>query len=235
MKFATLARNRMSGAAQIMLRSLAWVLVILAPVSIVLAVRAGQPFKDAILPFGVLIAFAGLLFGPAHDLGEAMQKMSLFYLESSVKAYEGAQALLKDGNNDRATWIAAGRALVHAKDLADNVTLDAHRKVLELTRLGQRRFFGSLIQANPAAFFYGTDNETGSLEDAAKRSSEGDKDTISRVRELSEKSIRAVWEAAQWPQECSDPLGRIFSDDEVNSLIVLYPRVAQLPPAQANV
>jgi len=212
---------------RLLLQITAWGLVICAPVSIFLALKAGQPLKDAILPFGVFVAIAGLLFNQCHDLKEARQKDSLFYLESCVKAYDGAQALLKDGNNDRVTWIAAGRALVHAKNLADHVTVKAHRNVLELTRLEYRRFFDSVIRVKHAAFFYGINDPTAFLADAARRSSEGEGNTLSLERKLSEESIHAVWEAAQWPKgyEKSDPLASTFADDELGSLYVLYPEL----------
>jgi hypothetical protein len=82
-----------------------------------------EPLKSA-LPAGVLLALAGHLFTQARVGTESAEKRSLFYLDSCVKAYEEARNLLLDGNNDRATWVAAGRALVHAKELAIDMKIN---------------------------------------------------------------------------------------------------------------
>jgi hypothetical protein len=204
-------------------RLVGWTLIAAAVAVFVLSLEAREPVKDALLPTGVLIALSGVFFGQAHESREHAQSASSFYLESCIKAFQEAQDLLANGNNDRATWIAAGRALVHAKELSARITVKAHLHVLELNRLRYRRFFGQLLQSKPATFFYGTNCQEESLDDAAKLSSASGGDTVSSMRELSKKSLHAVWEAAQWPAEYDDPLGRTFSAEEVDQLMVLYP------------
>lgn len=89
------------------------------------------PLKSAALPAAVLLALAGHLFTRARGAMDSAEKRSQFYLDSCVKAYEEARTLLLEGNNDRATWIAAGRALMHTKELSSKVTMDEHLRVLE--------------------------------------------------------------------------------------------------------
>ena len=132
-----------------------------------------------------------------------------------------------DGNSDRGTWIAAGRALAHAKQLSIRITVDAHLRVLELHKLKYRRFFHETLADKPASFFYGCLDGSVSLDEAAALSSTEDervgRHITSTVKELSEKSLYAIWEAAQWPQQYCDPLERDFSEAEKSSLLVLWP------------
>jgi len=180
-----------------------------------------KPLENG-LPAGVLVALAAQLFTQSKNLQESREKRSLFYLDSCVKAFEEARILLEDGNNDRATWIAAGRALGHATDLADNVTADAHLRVLELHRLKYRRCFHDALQRS-AAFFYGAKLVL-STDDAAKWSTAGEEGgLISTVKGLSDKALRAVWLAAQWPTGYEDPLDRGFSEAERQQMCLLFP------------
>jgi len=187
---------------------------------------APELFKGAV-PAGVLIALAGHLFSQARAAKESVEKRSHFYLDSCVKAYDDARSLLQDGNNDRATWIAAGRALMHAKHLAASVTVDAHLRVLELERLKYRGFFNEVLESKPAAFFYGVAGTYASLDDAGAASSVGEerggRTLVSAARQLSDKALYAVWEAAQWPQHYKDPLDRGFSSEERAGLHLLFP------------
>lgn len=107
------------------------------------------------LPAGVLVALGAQLFTQSKNLRDIREKRSLFFLASCVEAYEEARKLLQDGNNERVRWIAAGRALNHAKELASNVSEDTHCRVLELHKLKYRGFFHGALSEKPAAFFFG--------------------------------------------------------------------------------
>lgn len=185
-----------------------------------------DPLKST-LPAGILIAMAGNFFAQARQVQESTEKRSQFYLQACILAYEEAKGLLLDGNNDRGAWIAAGRALIHAKQLSLRVRVDEHLNVLELHKLKYRRFFHETLADKPASFFYGCSDKSVTLEEAAERSSAGDvragRDVTPTVNELSEKSLYAVWEAAQWPQEYHDLLGKGFSEKEKAGLLVLWP------------
>lgn len=179
------------------------------------------------LPAGVLVALGAQLLTQAKNFSDLAEKRSLFYLDSCVKAYKEARTLLQDGNNERVNWIAAGRALVHAKGLTENIVADSHRRVLELHKLKYRGFFSACIAEKPAAFFYGAQDLSLATDDAAAlstaREDRGGRTITSTVNELSDKSLRAVWEAAQWPADYKDPLDRGFSKEEKAKLIVLFP------------
>lgn len=184
-----------------------------------------EPLKSA-LPAGVLIALAGHLFTQARTVTESAEKRSQFHLDSCVEAYEQARNLLLNGNNERPAWIAAGRALAHANELAGGVSVEAHQRVLELHRLKYRSFFHEAIAPKPPAFFYGVGNTLLPIDEAAALSTKGEEKNgrvvTSTVKELSEKSLYAVWQAAQWPQEYRDPLARSFSQEERAGLLIAF-------------
>ncbi len=213
-----------------LLKGLGWLLI--ATAAAVVAYPLFSPLVvfdplDNALPAGVLVALGAQLLTQGKNISETNEKRSLFYLDSCVKAYEEARSLLSDGNNDRATWIAAGRALIHAKELAMSVTEDAHLRVLELHRLKYRSFFHRSLADKTAAFFFGAEDHCIPTDQAAAsstaREQRGGRTVTSTVNELSDKSLRAVWEVAQWPLDYTDPLNRGFSEDEQAKLTVLFP------------
>ena len=181
----------------------------------------------AALPGGILVALSAQLFAQGKNFSDQAERSSLFYLDSCVKAFEEARQLLADGNNDRATWIAAGRALAHAKQLASAVTEDSHLRVLELHKLKYRGVFHDLLHEKTAAFFYGAEDPAIPTDEAARRSTAGEdrneRMLASTLKYLSDKSLRTVWEAAQWPKDYADPLDAAFSDEERAHLLVLFP------------
>jgi hypothetical protein len=187
--------------------------------------------SSGVVAAGLLTTLGALLLSKSHEAGEAAERRSLFYLESCNRAYEEAWALLKDGNNERAKWIAAARALTHANLLSAKVTSEAHFKVLEVYRLKYRRLFSELIRGKPAASFYGVNDTSAGLDDAARASSagesrEGGLRVTSVVRRLSEESLHIVWEAAQWLESYLDPLdNHRFSEDEIGRLMLLTPEL----------
>jgi hypothetical protein len=180
------------------------------------------------VPGGVLLTLGGLLLTKSKESADSEEKRSLFYLDSCTKAYEEARSLLEDGNNDRATWIASARALKHARKLATEIRVDPHRRVLELQQLKYRRFFAELLRDKPAQFFYGTPDRSVPIDDAAAASSaredRGGMIVTSTLKELSQASLKAVWEAAQWPNDYKDPLdGAEFSEEDQVHLMLFAP------------
>ena len=121
--------------------------------------------------------------------------------------------------------LRAGRSLVHARLLASEVSDKAHQKVLELLQLKYRGFFANCLDEKTPAFFYGSDDDSIDADEAARQSTAPEdragRRVTSTLKSLSEKSIHAVWEAAQWPSEYEDPLDRDFSPAERGKLIVL--------------
>jgi hypothetical protein len=212
------------------LKGLGWLLIALAggvvTYPFVVPLVTFDPLLNG-LPAGVLVALGGQLLSQGKNFSDATEKRSLFYLDSCVKAYDEARGLLEDGNNERVKWIAAGRALVHARELANNVTEDAHLRVLELHKLKYRGFFHGALADKTAAFFFGAEDPSIATDEAAAlstaREERGGRTITSTLKELSEKSLRAVWEAAQWPSDYKDPLDRAFSSEEHAKLTVLFP------------
>lgn len=146
------------------------------------------------------------------DDEEVAERRSLFNLEASIQAYSQALGLLRDGNNQRATWIRAARILKHGKVLADAVSVDAHKRALELRLLDYRSEFRDILEHKPAEFFYGVDSryyELG-LDRVAELASLANANEachgITATRWLDEKSVYAVLEASQWPDDYQDPL-----------------------------
>ena len=185
-----------------------------------------DPLVNA-LPAGVLAALGAQLLTQGKNLRDIREKRSLFFLESCVEAYEEARKLLEDENNERIKWIAAGRALAHARELASNVCENPHRRVLELHKLKYRSFFHGVLADKPAPFFYGVKDTSVSTDEAAALSTAGEerggRPVTSTLHALSDKSLREVWEAAQWPVDYQDPLDRGFSAEEQGKLVVLFP------------
>lgn len=191
----------------------------------------GSFIGGVISPSVSVLAFIGLLYSIEVTIkkftSENDDKQSRFYFDYCVLAYEEARKLLSNENNDRPTWIAAGRSLEHAKKLSELITVDSHLRALEISKLKYRTFFHSVLADKPAAFFYGSADNAISTEEAAKQSTAPEhrygRHVTSTVKELSAKSIRAVWEAAQFPEGYEDPLNKNFSKEEIEQLLVLYP------------
>lgn len=222
------------------LAAFGWLFVVVAPLCVLgsaylafwiqkpLAEQLGKALSlTSLVPAALLLTLGGLLLTKSRELVDAEEKRSLFYLDSCVLAYEEARSLLSDGNNDRATWIEAARALRHAKVLSENVSIDAHRRVLELHQLKYRGFFQVALAERSAAFFYGAKDGSTPIADAAAASSapieRAGRTVTSTLKRLDERSLHAVWEAAQWPSDYQDPLDVKFSEKEQGSLLVLYP------------
>lgn len=154
------------------------------------------------------------------------ESASLFNLDSILQAYEEAKLLLIDGNNDRSTWIRAGRLVSHAKSLEINL-IEIHKIRLETKQLHIRPFFSELIQNKPSHFFYGVPEKyAGNIQMAAHMSA-GPYPIHNKKHEnfayvIPETSIKAIWEAGQWPAEYSDPLGNKFTENEMENLIISY-------------
>ena len=209
---------------------LGWGLVVTAVlvvgISLVIPDVITNTVSGALVLSGMLVALAGHLFGQAKAATEADEQKSRFYLQSCIDAYKEAKRLLEDQNNHRATWIEAGRALANARALSDSVTVDAHRRVFEVTQLKYRGFFHNLLRNQSAAFYYGGPSSL-SIDKAAEQSSAPEERHghahTSTVKELSEKSIYAVWQAAQWPEDYQDPSDRTFTEEEQGKLLVLFP------------
>jgi len=150
---------------------------------------------------------------------EVDERRSLFNLNGALEAAEQARLLLSNHNNDRRTWIEAGRLLGHAKVLGEGVTVDCHQRVLEANKLKYRTFFSELLEHKSAAFFYGVDSMMTTTDAARASSAPANSRFESETRLLEEASIYRIWEAAQWPADFDDPVGQKFTPEERERLI----------------
>ena len=104
---------------------------------------------------------------------------------------------------------------------------DAHLRALDVHHLRYRRFFYDILRTKPAAFFYGAQDPATPLDAAAAastaREERAGRTVTSTVKALSEKSLHAVWEAAQFPADYPDPLDIGFAPEEEGRLLVLFP------------
>lgn len=226
-KFAAMRMN-----TSLILNVMGWLLVAGAVAVLGGSFFVGASFYEALknaVPTGVLLALSGHLFTQAKTITEAAEKRSLFNLEGFRKAFNHAQELLSDGNNDRAKWIEAARSLAHGAELAKAVSVDAHQRVLELERLKYRGFFHQILSSNTAEFFYGVPASYPNLDEAAKASSapemKNGRHQVSTLKELGEASIYLVWSAAQWPKDYDDPMHERFGADQEGNLLLLYPEL----------
>lgn len=157
------------------------------------------------------------------------ERRSLFNLNSAIEAFDAAETLLKKGTNDRSTWIRAGRLLKHAKKLTEEICIENHQITLEIKQLHIRSFFSSILENNPAEFYYGA-GIYGNIDEAFDESMQGR--LINGIRYLNadtripESTIKAVYEAGQWPAEYQDPLGEKFTEDEEEQLYIRYRNVS---------
>jgi len=188
-----------------------------------------KALEGAAIPAGVLLALAGHLFTQAKSFADADEKRSLFNLEGFKMAFEHAHGLLSDGNNDRAKWIEAARSLAHGEALAKEVTVDEHKRVLELERLKYRSSFHQVLAGRNAMFFYGVPDLYPTLDEAAvassKRPERGGRTVVAGAYDLNEASIRAVWLAARWPKDYEDPRGERFQEKELGQVTMFFPEI----------
>lgn len=225
--------NRLKDGLSIFLKVSGWLLIIGAAFILLYSIFAAEfegheEIVTTLTGTGIMLALGAQLLTQAKNINDRKEKRSQFFLDSCVEAYEEARKLLQDGNNERGTWIAAGRALIHAKKLADSVSEDTHRLVLEIHQSKYRGCFHDALAKKTAAFFYGAEDASIPTDKAAELSTAGEVEggtlnVRSTLKWLNEKSLRAVWEAAKWPKDYQEPLGHGFSDEERDSLMVLYP------------
>jgi hypothetical protein len=214
------------------LSAIAWLLVAGAVAVFGCAFVFGGSIYDALknaVPAGVLLALSGHLFTQAKTLTDAEEKRSLFNLEGFRTAYDHAQSLITDGNNNRAKWIEAARCLAQGNELANEVSVKTHQRALELDRLRYRGIFDQLFRAKSAEFFNGVPALNPTLDDTAKAPTapgvEDGRRLVSTNHALDEASIFLIWSAAQWPKDYDDPMYERFSAEQKTKLQLLYPEL----------
>lgn len=157
---------------------------------------------------------------------------SSFALKSALASFDETVKLLSDDNNDRVTWIAAARILRRAVDISTKITEAVHLDVLEVQIERYRRVFGEILGFDDlhktAAFFYGSENPSADIEEAAKESTSKKKTGRGErpvLKNIPESALWTLWEFAQYPINYEDPIKERFPDHKIASpeIRVMWP------------
>jgi len=189
---------------------------------------------------GVLIASITYLRDKTSQAVDLQRKSDEIYLSLSRDSFDEVYDLLKDTNNDRASWVRASRLLLQTLALKSSIKTPAILKAFELAedrlRTELYRTLSYVPSENgtqqplPPQFFYGIEDwktET-SLEEAAIKSKSTieahrvviDKNTPeSHLKPLSPRSIIAIYNFLRFPKDYDDPLDRVedWSDNWADS------------------
>ena len=161
---------------------------------------------------------------------EKEEKRSKVFLELAREGLEGAYEMLKDQNNNRTTWVRASRDILHALNIAKEITssqyVEAYRLLEEKIR--HKLYLVLTVQddttgerhALPPQFFYGVKNweEENNLDDVAiETSSQCEVQSVSidhifkepHSTPLSRHSVVAIYDFLKYPEDYDDPLKKV--------------------------
>jgi len=169
----------------------------------------------------LLLAAGGLIWQIRSYRKDRAYEKSRFALESALQSFDEALRVLSDGNNNRVTWISAARIISRGQHLAKAATEPVHADLLAVQMERYRREFGKVLGFdNPeqgAWFFYGSQMKGHPTDLAAKESTakiDSPLGTSPAIKSLSEKSLRVIYDFAQYPKDYEDPIGEGFSEAE---------------------
>jgi hypothetical protein len=161
--------------------------------------------QDGLTDFGAaLLTLAAIFAALAQFTIQSVDTDSKFYLDEAVKGIEAAFALLRDGNNNRVTWVLAARILSRVQVLAGNLTSEAHKSVYAIHKDIYRVRFGDILLIgvhDRGAFFYGVEEHIKDLDDARAKHEE-----VHDVLPIPESAIREVFEFAKFPRDYDNTL-----------------------------
>ena len=136
-----------------------------------------------------------------------IQELSKFYLDKCADGLAHFYELLKDGNNDRATWLQASRILLVTQELSEKITVEAHKNIYEI-EVSKTRFALFSLFKNPIngsnindRFFFGGDywkNNLPSFDSLVK--------AIPSINTIEEYSATVIFKFLDYPENYSDPL-----------------------------
>jgi len=190
----------------------------------------GQGYLVSTAGLALTLALFGFIWQIYAYFRQGQYDKSAFRLASALDAFEEAHKLLRDKNNDRVIWITAARALGRGTRIASGITEEVHKDVLEVQRDRYRLIFGVILgfdnQGVTGSFFYGAPDDIVDIDDAAKHASKDEKGRP-QLRNLSEKTLKVIWDFAQFPDRYEDPISDVseFSEKDVNNdfKILSYP------------
>jgi hypothetical protein len=182
---------------------------------------------------GVLIASITYLRDKASQVTEGNRKSDEINLMLAKEGFDETYKLLKDLNNNRATWVRAARILYSSVDLKNEISLPQYKKAFSHAEERLRNQLYRVLQTEPddpslsdkvslpARFFFGVDNWRDSdllIDDAAISASSLIKaysveiDNVTpepKSGGLSESSVVAIYNFMKYPENYADPLSKI--------------------------
>jgi len=113
--------------------------------------------------------------------------------------------------------------------MAEGISEQVHCDVFSVQRDRYRRIFGDFVgYDNPAisgAFFYGAPVEIQNIDEAAKNTAS--RNDRPQIRSIPERTLRVIWDFAQFPTDYEDPISGIqgFSENELQLHVnhILWP------------
>jgi hypothetical protein len=182
---------------------------------------------------GVLIASITYLRDKASQVTEGKRKSDEINLMLAKDGFDETYELLKDLNNNRATWVRAARILYNSIDLKNEIDLPQYKKAFSHAEERLRNQLYRVLQTEPndptlsdkvslpAQFFFGVDNWKDSdlsVDDAAISAKSPIKAYSVKIDKvtpepksggLSESSVVAIYNFMKYPENYSDPLSKI--------------------------
>ena len=199
------------------------------------SLAVGPYLSTVALSSGVLIAILTFARDRERLTREREEGRAKILLEQAKEGLDEAYSLLQDQNNDRVIWVRAARVLLEAVALGSDITAPEYRSAYRLYEDKMRnKFFRALTVYNdqtkerdplPPQFFYGLKHwdRSISLDDAAREASSevvASSVTIDSVvaepslTPLAPKSVVAIFNFLEYPQDYSDPLPAVKLWDE---------------------
>ena len=179
--------------------------------------------KENIEIFGIFTAIATSVFSIILYFDQKRDAQSENYLKETINQFDNVVQLISD-NNDRVKWITGSRILASVHLFSDKIEKKEHREIFEVQRLKYKTIISDILEDKDksGAFFYGSDDFSENIDEAAKKSTIPEEDQkaqglISTLKGIAEVSLHTLWEFTLFPKNYEDPLKNDgFTDDEMN-------------------
>lgn len=172
----------------------------------------------ALAPLGMMVAaliasasvMKNIAETKANEAKKHEREASKFHLDKCTEGLKHFYDLLKDGNNDRVTWLQASRILLITQELSEKITEPEHKDIYEIeeskTRFNLYSFFKNPINGHNLneRFFFGGDHwkkDLPSFQTLAEK--------IPSMQTIHEYSATAIFKFLDYPQHYSDPLDKL--------------------------
>ena len=179
--------------------------------------------KENIEIFGIFTAIATSVFSIFLYFDQKRDAQSENYLKETINQFDNVVELISN-NNNRVKWVTASRILASINLFSDKIKKKEHREIFETQKLKYKTIISDILEDKDksGAFFYGSDDWSESIDEAAKKSTIPEKDQkaqglISTLKGIAEVSLHTLWEFTLFPKNYEDPLkNEGFNDDEIN-------------------